>query len=348
MALVSVIIPTTRRPGQLRRALDSVFSQTYRDLEAIVVVDGPNPETMAMLAHYAEPRLRVLQNDRALGPGPTRNLGAEAAHGEWLAFLDDDDEWLANKLERQLAAASIEEAVLLTCRCRVITPHASYAWPRCLYDARTPVDEYLWQRRSLFRGEAYLATASYLLPRWLFMQARFGSTRQREDDTLLLRLTKECGARIVMLPDVLVVIHADDPRNSLGNNFVWRDMLAWIESMGSLVTPRAYSGFCLVVLASRARRTGDFAGLALLLQRSFTRGAPTPNQLLLFAAFWILPMQLRQRLRALVQYFSSILQPALHKGRRKKRLLSTNSSPKSLSLRPVNPAPAAEAHADPK
>lgn len=305
MALVSVIIPTTRRPQQLRRALDSVFAQTYRELEAVVVVDGANPETMAMLGAYDERRLRVLQNDRPLGPGLARNAGAEVARGEWLAFLDDDDEWLAEKLERQLAQASIEQAVLLTCRCRVITPQATYLWPRQTYDGKTPVDEYLWQRRSFFRGEAYLATATYVLPRWLFMQAGFGPTRHNEDDTLLLRLTKEHGAHIRMLPDVLAVIHADDPRNSLGSNFAWRDGLAWVESMGSLVTPRAFAGFCLVVLASQAARAGDHAGLALLLRRSFAGGSPSANQLLLFAAFWLLPMELRQRLRALLQSFSA-------------------------------------------
>lgn len=307
MALVSVIIPTTRRPAQLRRALDSVFTQSFRELEAVVVVDGPNPETMAMLADYDEPRLRVLQNEHALGPGLARNVGAEAARGEWLAFLDDDDEWLADKLERQLAGVSVEEPVLLSCRCRVITPRATYIWPRRPYDGKTPVDEHLWQRRSLFRGEAYLATATYVLPRWLFMKARFGSSRQNEDDTLLLRLTKECGAVIRMLPDVLAVIHADDPQNSLGANFAWRNGLAWIESMGNLVTPRAYAGFCLVVLASQAVRTADYAGLTFLLRRSFARGAPTLNQLLLFVIFWILPMHVRQRLRAAIQTLSNFV-----------------------------------------
>ena len=306
MSLVSVIIPTTRRPAPLRRALASVFAQTHGELEVIVVIDGPNPETVAMLAELRDSRLRVLQHERSLGPGLARNAAAAVAQGEWLAFLDDDDEWLADKLERQLAGAQAADAVLISCRCRVITPQASYDWPRRPYDGKTLVDEYLWRRRSLFRGEAYLATASYLLPRWLFLQAQFGTTRHNEDDTLLLRLTKECGARIVMLPDVLAVIHADDPLNSLGANFPWRDALAWIESMGRLVTPRAYSGFCLVVLASQARRAGDYGGLAMLLRRSFARGAPTANQLLLFAAFWVLPMQLRQRLRAMAQSVSAM------------------------------------------
>ena len=104
MVLVSVIIPTTRRPDLVLRALQSVFTQTHSNLEAIVVVDGPNPETLAVLSAMIEPRLRVMHNPASLGPGVARNLGAAAAHGIWLAFLDDDDEWLPEKLERQLAA----------------------------------------------------------------------------------------------------------------------------------------------------------------------------------------------------------------------------------------------------
>jgi hypothetical protein len=310
MVLVSVIIPTTRRPDLILRALQSVFAQTCSNLEAIVVVDGPNPETLAVLSAMIEPRLRVLHNPASLGPGVARNLGAAAAHGIWLAFLDDDDEWLPEKLERQLAAASPDEAILLTCRCKVLTPQATYIWPRRVYDGHTPVDDYLWRRRAFFRGEAYLATASYVLPRWLFMQAQFGETRNNEDDTLLLRLTKQAGARIVMLPHVLVVIHAADPKNSLGASFPWRDSLAWVESMGQLVSSQAYSGFCLVILASQARRAGDYAGLGMLLHRSLRRGAPTAKQLLLFAAFCVMPIQLRQRVRAVVQALSPARHPA--------------------------------------
>jgi glycosyltransferase involved in cell wall biosynthesis len=299
MALVSVIIPTTRRPKLLLRALASVLDQTHGELEVIVVVDGPNPETLAALGGIADPRVRVLQNRESLGPGVARNLGAEQARGEWIAFLDDDDEWLPRKLEIQLAGASVDEMALISCRCRVLTAHGAYEWPRRIYDGRVPVDEYLWGRRSLFRGEAYLATASFMMPRRLFAAAEFGTTRHNEDDTLLLRLTKQLGARIRMLPQVLVVIHAEDQALSLGANFAWQEALAWLDGMGSLVTPRAYSGFCLVVLASQAKRAGNYGAFPLLLRRSLARGRPTPMQLLLFTAFWLLPMNLRQRLRAL-------------------------------------------------
>src|SRR5258707_1976107 len=103
MALVSVIIPTTHRPDLVQRALRSVFAQTYSNLEAIVVVDGPNPATLAVLGAMSEPRLRVLHNPESRGPGVARNLGAVEARGIWLSLLDDDDQWLPPKIARALA-----------------------------------------------------------------------------------------------------------------------------------------------------------------------------------------------------------------------------------------------------
>ena len=234
MALVSVIIPTTGRPKLVLRALASVLGQTHGEAEVIVVVDGPNPETIAALGGIADPRTtRTGRTPESIGPGPARNIGAAQARGEWIAFLDDDDEWMPQKLEIQLAGASVDESTMLSCRCRVLTAHAAYEWPRQIYDGSAPVDEYLWGRRSLCRGEAEpLATASYLMPRRLFATAGFGTTRHNEDDTLLLRLTKQLGARIRMLPQVLVVIHAEDPEPVARGQFrlatrPWPGSTAW-------------------------------------------------------------------------------------------------------------------------
>ena len=127
--LVSVIIPTLHRPTLLKRALESVFRQTWRELEVIVVVDGPDPDTVAVLKTVDDPRLRVIQNPRSLTAAGARNAGIDLAKGEWIAFLDDDDEWMPEKLTKQLAYAEGHGPALITCLSCVVTSGGSFVRP---------------------------------------------------------------------------------------------------------------------------------------------------------------------------------------------------------------------------
>ena len=294
--LVTVVIPTRNRPGLLARAVRSALGQTHTAIEVIVVIDGPDPATAEALATWPDERLRVMQTDSCSGAGAARNAAAARASGTWIAFLDDDDEWLPDKLTRQLAAAD-GRTVLVTCRSLVRTSAGEEVWPRRLYDNGVPVDEYLFDRRSPFRGDAHVGTSTFLLPTALFARTRFSTDRQNEDTTLLLRVTKQEGAAVVMLPEPLVVLHKGDERQSLGSRFEWREMLRWVDSMGSLVSRRAYSGFCLIYLGSQAARRRDWVALPVLLARAFRRGAPRPMHVLPFLAFWVVPPRIRQAIR---------------------------------------------------
>ena len=91
MPLFSVIIPTFNRAALLASALESVFAQRFKNFEVIVVDDGSTDDTMAMLSKHGD-RLQVMTQDNR-GPGAARNLGATAAKGQYLAFLDSDDLW---------------------------------------------------------------------------------------------------------------------------------------------------------------------------------------------------------------------------------------------------------------
>ncbi len=113
--LVSVVIPTRERPDLLREALHSVSAQTFTDYEIVVVVNGPdNPQTPATLEAAHAAHCVVVRVERA-GIGPALNAGVAAARGRWIAFLDDDDLWLPNKLEVQLQVAQAATADLVFC-----------------------------------------------------------------------------------------------------------------------------------------------------------------------------------------------------------------------------------------
>ena len=102
---VTAVIPTRNRADLVCRAVESVLSQTMPELECVVVVDGPDPATSEALARITDSRLKVLALEHNVGGCEARNTGIREARGEWIALLDDDDEWQPTKIEKQLLAA---------------------------------------------------------------------------------------------------------------------------------------------------------------------------------------------------------------------------------------------------
>ena len=103
--MVSVIIPTHNRVDSCVRAIESALAQTLPPLEVIVCDDRSTDETEATISVLAanDERVRYFRRTSGpRGPGATRNHGLQEARGEFVAFLDDDDEWFAEKLERQV------------------------------------------------------------------------------------------------------------------------------------------------------------------------------------------------------------------------------------------------------
>lgn len=114
---VSVIIPTHNRPERLKTAIQSVQKQTFSNWELIVVPDHCEESTFEVLRTFNDPRIVVIANDGdRRGGAAARNIGMDAAKGEFFAFLDDDDEWLPRKLELQLGEfVDYPRAVLVSC-----------------------------------------------------------------------------------------------------------------------------------------------------------------------------------------------------------------------------------------
>lgn len=98
--LISVIIPVFNREHLLKRAIESVLAQSFLDYELIVVDDGSEDGSFELASSYNG--VRVLKKKNG-GVSSARNFGVNNSKGEWLAFLDSDDEWLPKKLEKQVA-----------------------------------------------------------------------------------------------------------------------------------------------------------------------------------------------------------------------------------------------------
>ena len=103
--LVSVVLPTYNRAHTLPRAMASVLNQSYRNIELLVVDDGSKDNTAEVMAGISDPRVRYIPLPENGGASHARNAGMAEAVGAYIAFQDSDDEWLADKLARQVAAA---------------------------------------------------------------------------------------------------------------------------------------------------------------------------------------------------------------------------------------------------
>lgn len=127
--LVSVILPTFKRSEQLSRAIDSVLSQSYQNIELIVVNDNEpydeySRELLTMIKQYQnDHRLHLIFQEKHINGAVARNVGISKAKGEYIAFLDDDDWWKHNKIEKQILAFNNLDAEWGVVSCRIEQYH---------------------------------------------------------------------------------------------------------------------------------------------------------------------------------------------------------------------------------
>lgn len=102
---VSVIVPTYNRPEYLKKALASILSQTFTNFEVVVVDDGVEERAQSVVEEVKDFRVRYIKHESNRGAAAARNTGAREAKGNYIAFLDDDDEWEVSKLKIQYEIA---------------------------------------------------------------------------------------------------------------------------------------------------------------------------------------------------------------------------------------------------
>ncbi|HEV7782240.1 MAG TPA: glycosyltransferase, partial [Chitinophagaceae bacterium] len=102
--LITVVIPTYNRASLIKKAIGSVLVQTHTNLELIIADDGSADDTKEVVSSVNDPRIKWIGLPHTGHIGKVRNAGALAGKGEWIAFLDSDDEWLPGKLQCQVEA----------------------------------------------------------------------------------------------------------------------------------------------------------------------------------------------------------------------------------------------------
>jgi glycosyltransferase involved in cell wall biosynthesis len=251
---ITVVIPTHARAELLARAIRSVLAQTFENFEIVVVLDGEDPASLRTVERFLDSRIRCVTLEANSGGSSARNAGVAAAHGEWIAFLDDDDEFLPRKLELQLAAAKsyFGEAALIVCRAIVRGDSGDVTWPERFPGAGESLSDYLFCRRKFRQGEGFLQTSTYFVSRSLALRIPFRTGLSRHQDwDWILRLESEGQARVVAVPEPLAIYYHGGAGPAVSRGRGWRTSLDWGREAVLPRSRRAYSYFLATQCVSR-------------------------------------------------------------------------------------------------
>ncbi len=212
---VSIVIPTYNRAELLERAVRSVLAQTYANLDIIIIDDGSTDDTRERIIslQQTDRRIRTISLEANRGAQAARNTGIKTAIGEYIAFLDSDNEWLPQKIEKQLAHFTSQPS----------TPGVVY----CGFSRLNIAQEVIHEYKPEYRGYVYpmvlrnwLTDTSTIIVRREFLALIQGlneTLRAYHEWDLCIRLARECDFDFV--PECLTIYH-EHTQSSISKNLL--------------------------------------------------------------------------------------------------------------------------------
>jgi glycosyltransferase involved in cell wall biosynthesis len=245
--LVSAVIPTRNRPDLVCRAVRSVLAQTYSNVEAVVVIDGPDAVTASLLKTIGDSRIRIVPLEENVGGSEARNIGVRESRGEYIALLDDDDEWLPTKIKKQVAVAVQCPGAVVTCRHVKRRPNVpDVLLPIRLQLPAEPIGDYLFRGLGAEEPAWGPQTSTYLASRGLFIVDPFVKGLPcHQDWDWFLRVMSRPEARHEVVDEPLTIFHVSAEAAGVTSRTKWRQSLAWIESVRHTLSSEAYASFII-------------------------------------------------------------------------------------------------------
>ncbi|KPN29439.1 glycosyltransferase AglE [Halolamina pelagica] len=219
MARVTVITPTYNREETLPRTIESVLSQTFEDFEYLIIDDASTDDTEAVVNSYDDGRIKYIKHESNMRQAAARNTGLEEANGEYVAFIDSDDEWHPRKLAEQLSVIEERDDEWVGVYCDSTTLRTSRIkdiitrlFP---YEIRREGSEELM--REILAMQGNISAGSSLLVRTDIARDKRGfdeSLPRHEDIDFVLRLLQ--NGKLAYVDQELVIVHeSPDPTAEL-------------------------------------------------------------------------------------------------------------------------------------
>ena len=268
--LVSIVIPTYNRANLIGRAINSVLAQTMKYFDLIIVDDGSNDNTQQVVLSHTDERIQYLRHEHNQGQNPALNTGVRAARGQYIAFLDSDDEWLPEFLERVLSRFREDENL------GAVYTRAYESLPSGRMVEGFPFHlEGSVYREALAQGYLSYMITIVVKKECLDQLGPFPFDPEFavcQDDDFCFRIAKLC--RIGLIPETFAIIHSDGGNERLIANKVayadgwWKLINKFhvdiLQECGKGVLARHYfKGAMLYLKSGQIRRAHD----ALILAR---------------------------------------------------------------------------------
>ncbi|MEO0435991.1 MAG: glycosyltransferase family 2 protein [Pseudomonadota bacterium] len=275
--LVSVVLPTYNRGHTLRRAALSVLTQSYTNIELLIVDDGSSDDTSAVIDSLQDPRLRAFRFEKNKGANAARNLGVREARGVFVAFHDSDDEWFTHKLKRQVEACRISGSFACFCRLSRDELAKGLFVPKSSYRVRPGQTNHA---RTLLYG-SYISNQTLLLHRNCFANETFDESLGRlQDWDLCIRLSAHYD--FYYLAEVLVRAYTGSDRITAGTQSYLHalNQICAKNEAGYRANPSALAAVALNASAL-ALRTGGFRDTFRMLRIAAGTGPTAMAQAIL-------------------------------------------------------------------
>lgn len=235
LSSISVVIPVRNRPVEIAAAIDSVMAQTLLPIEVIVVDDGSTDDTVAQVrVRTGDPvpvRIEALPENR--GGGHARNVGIDAARGDWIALLDSDDRWVPDKLARQVErVAGAGSAVCFT----NLAVNRHDGTPPEPWNAKAFADGDDVEAFILAHNQA-VQTSTLLLPTQLARTIRFDERLRRHQDLDFVLRIHHRGTPFRYIDAPLVTYSADPTANRISKRKNAAPSMTWL-AIAREYTPR--------------------------------------------------------------------------------------------------------------
>ncbi|NJO36348.1 MAG: glycosyltransferase family 2 protein [Rhizobiales bacterium] len=276
-------------------AVESCLRQSYPHLELVLVDDCSDDDLEAALRPWKDdPRVRLLRHERNRGVSAARNTGVVAARGDYVAFLDSDDAWLPEKLERQLALALQQDdpTFIIGTLTRVWTSSKDVmVRPKRRKPAGMPLGDYLFVHKAQGQLETvahdqtplldrcFAQTSSWLLPTDLARATPFRADLSQYEDMAFLIDLDDKGAAFLLVEEPLTLQQNDDRPGRLGSQDDLQRGLQFLDAVGGSLSPAARLGFEAAFLGHQYWKESPLRALSITF-RAFAAGAIGPKTLL--------------------------------------------------------------------